>query len=216
MATTKKTHTTKKTPVSKKTTAKTSKKTVKKAPRLTWRFYVVTIGIFVISVATVIVIGYLTASVVEKHTAQDRLAKINDIYASLNLNDEAYPVERSDVFGDKRVYDWDKGRSRSSEVDYVHADTVSNTVAELDAKIKAAGFTFIDEPYPGAVSVQYHYKSAEGEYVRLTVYSKPYQDALRNSLIMEGVKAEDTVKGMDKNAGPAYVIVKVNLDDNNE
>jgi len=216
MATTKKTHTTKKTPVSKKATSKTPKKGAKKAPRLTWRFYVVTIGIFVVAVATVIVIGYLSANAIAKQTAQDRLTRINDVYASLNLDTEKYPVEKSNVFGDKRVYDWDKSRTFASEIDYVHADTVSNTVADLDAKIKAAGFTFIDEPYPGAVSVQYHYKSADGKYVRLTVYSKPYQDALRNNLIMDGDKALDSVKTMDKNAGPAYVIIKVNLDDNNE
>lgn len=212
MATTKKTHTTKKAPVTKKTTVKA--KAVKKAPRLTWRFYVVTIGIFLVAVTTVVVAAYLAAGIVAKQDNQARLDRINNVYASLNLG-EKYPVESSDVFGDKRVYDGDKSRTHASRIDYVHADTVSNTVADLDAKIKAAGFTFVNEPYPGSTSIQYHYKSTDGAYVQLTVFSKQYQDALRNGIIM-GRDNEAAVRGMDKNAGPAHVIIKVNLDDNNE
>lgn len=216
MATTKKTNTTKKTPVTKKSTSKA--KAVKKAPRLTWRFYAVTIGIFLVAVTTVVVVAYLAAGIVAKQNNQARLERINDIYASFNIGDE-YKLEKMNVFGDKRPYDWGgdagKGRTYSSEIDYLRGDTVSNTVADLDAKIKAAGFTFVDEPYPGSGNVQYHYKSKDGEYVRLTVSSKQYNDALRNGIIM-GRDHEDAVRGMDKNAGPAEVILKVNLDDNNE
>ncbi len=208
----------KNTPTKKKTTVKktaTSKKSlVKKAAPLTWRFYVVTIGIFVVAVTAFIVLALLTAGVVEKNTNQGRLDRIKGIYTSLNISDE-YRLERYDVFGDKRPYDWDKNRTTSSVIEYVHGDTVNNTVAELDAKIKAAGFTFIDEPYAGSKQTQYHYKSPEGEYIRLSVSSKPYWDAIANASAM---KAEPTaeVYAMDVNAGPALVTLKVNLDDNNE
>lgn len=214
MATSKKTHTTKKAPVTKKTTARKSK--VVKARPLTWRFYVVTIGIFVVAVSAMIVIALLANNVIVGQNEKARLNRINDIYASLELDNKDYTHEQANVFGDKRVYEWDKSRTYSSVISYRHADTVSNTVAELDAKIKAAGFEFIDEPYPGSVYVQYHYKSAKNEYVRLTVESKPYQDAWYNAAVMGNGEVPESVYEMDKNAGPSAVTIKVNLDDNNE
>ena len=205
--------TTKKTPVTKKTTAK-KKVAPKKAPRLTWRFYVVTIGIFLVAVMTVIVIAMFTQRVVMNNTNQARLDRIEGIYASLQL-DDSYRVTNVDVFGDKRVYEWDKGRTYSSAIQYIHGESVSNTVAELDAKIKDADFTFVDEPYPGSSSTQYHYKSKDGEYIRLTVISKPYQDALQNASAMDREPSQ-AIYDMNKNAGPSAVTIKVNLDDNNE
>lgn len=213
MATTKKKPITKKTSVTKKATVKNARGP-KRLPKLTWRFYAVTIGIFLIAVTTVVVLGYITAGVVAKQTTAERLDRINGIYASLDLGED-YKVEDRIVFGDKRVYNWDKNRSYSSEINYVHGDTVSNTVAEVDAKVKAAGFTFIDEPYPNTKQTQYHYKSAKGEYIRLTVESKPYRDAFINASAMNQENSS-AVQAMDTNAGPAYVTIKVNLDDNNE
>ena len=210
MATTKKTHTTKKASVSKQTT---KNKAVKARP-LTWRFYVVTVGIFVVSVSTIIVLAFLANSVVTSQNNKARYDRIQAIYSSLNIGDD-YIQDRSNVFGDKRPYDWDKSRTYSSEIDYRHADTVSNTVADLDAKIKAAGFEFIDEPYPGSTSVQYHYKSSKGEFIRLSVESKPYSDAWYNAHSMNK-EIPQSVYAMDKNAGPSNVVIKVNLDDNNE
>ena len=55
------------------------------------------------------------------------------------------------------------------------------TTPFLRPKIEAAGFTFVEEPYPNAVDVQLHFKSAKGEYVRLTVSSKPRDDAVRKA-----------------------------------
>jgi hypothetical protein len=207
MAVSKKTTPTKKTTRTTKTTKKV------KARPLTWRFYVVTIGIFLVSVAAVVVLALFTAQAFIRHQEQARLDRINAIYASLNL-DDSYILSDSMVFGDKRVYEWDDSRTYSSRKEYIKADTVSNTVAELDAKIKAAGFGFIDEPYPGTVSTQYHYKSPNGEYVRLTVASKPYWDATSNAALMN--QSLDNFSSMDTNAGPSKVTIKVNLDDNNE
>ena len=144
-----------------------------------------------------------------------RLDRINGIYTSLEL-DNSYQLEKANVFGDMRVYEGDEGRTRSSERTYLHGDTVSNTVAQLDAKIKSSGFMFFDEPYPGAAQVQYHYKSSDGEYIRLSVASKQYEDAWRNAALMGQQKPSDDVFAMDKNAGPSRVTIKVNLNDNNE
>ena len=138
MATTKKKPTTKKSSVTKKATIKNTQ-SPKRARPLTWRFYVVSIGIFLVAVATVLVLAYLTAGIVARQNNQDRLDRISSIYTSLNI-DDTYTPTKTNVFGDKRVYDWDAGRTYSSEIDYVHADTVNNTVADLDTKIKAAGF----------------------------------------------------------------------------
>lgn len=206
---------TKKTSAAKKVTVSAKSKKKVKAAAPTWRFFVVSIGIFLVAVAVVIVMGLLTSHYVVSKTHEARLDRINSIYASLDL-DKSYQVERTNVFGDKRVYEWDSGRTYSSEMNYLHGDTVSNTVAELDAKIKSAGFVFFDEPYPGSVQVQYHYKSSDGEYIRLSVASKQYNDAWRNAAVMGQGQPSDEVFAMDKNAGPAQVTIKVNLDDNNE
>ncbi|HWT39744.1 MAG TPA: hypothetical protein VN081_00490, partial [Dongiaceae bacterium] len=156
---------------------------------------------------------FINNSVVAQ-TNQTRLNRIQAIYSSLNL-DDSYQVTSTNVFGDKRPYSYDKSRTSSSEIDYLHGDTVSNTATALDTKIKAAGFSFIGEPYPGSKETQYHYKSDNGEYIRLTVESKPYADALQNAYAMKQ-QPTDVLDNMDTNAGPSKVIVKVNLDDNNE
>lgn len=211
---TQKRQTTKKAPVTKK--ASTQKGgSAKKAPRLTWKFYVVTIGIFLVAVMSVIVIALFTAHTIATRMNQERLEHIKDIYTSLNI-DDSYKLESSDVFGDKRVYTWDRGRTYSSTVRYLKGDTVSNTVAELDAKIKDAGFAYVGEPYPGSKSIQYHYKSKDGEYIRLTVESKVYTDAVMNNSAMNRVPPTQDIQSIDTNAGPALVTIKVNLDDNNE
>lgn len=206
--------TTKKTTTPKKVSASSRSKKHIASPAPTWRFFVVTIGIFLVAVSVVVVMGLLASHYITNQAKQARLERINNVYTSLNI-DKTYQLDRSDVFGEKRVYEWDKNRTYSSAISYLHGDTVSNTVAELDAKIKAAGFMFIDEPYPGSTQTQYHYKSSDGEYIRLSVSSKQYNDALRNTSVM-GVEPSDAIYAMDKNAGPAAVTIKVNLDDNNE
>lgn len=208
MATTKK-----KTPPKKVSTTSRAKARAKAIPP-TWRFYAVTIGIFLIAVTTFVVIAYLTAGIVAKQYNSSRVDRINEIYTSLELGDEYY-VQSTDVFGDKRPYVKGEDRTQASSMQYLRGDTVSNTVAELDSKIKAAGFNFISEPTPGSRTIQYHYQSNEGEYLRLLVTSKLYNDAVQNAMIM--TKAAPTnLDSIDTNAGPAHVVVKVNLDDNNE
>jgi len=201
----------------KKTTPKklsNSKNAKNSARPWSWRFSLITIGIYTIAVTTVVIGALVASNAIITQYNKDRLSRIDAVYTSLKL-DDSFKVQDVSVFGDKRVYASDKSRTYSSEIDYIHGDTVSNTVAKLDEKIKAAGFTFVNEPYPGAVSTQYHYKSANGEYIRLTVSSKLYDDATTNAYAMN----EDTssiISKLDKNAGPANVIIKVNLDDNNE
>lgn len=194
----------------------TKKGVFAKAKPLTWKFYVVTIGIFLVSIAAVVVISLFTAFVVQRNTAMQRLDKIQTIYSSIQL-DDSYQLEDAKVFGGKKTYDWDKGRTYSSAMYYLHGDSVTNTFNELDAKIREAGFVFINEPYPGAVQRQYHYKSADGAYIRLSVESKKYADAVRNAAIMKQDLTEAVEQaGKDTDSGPAKVTIKVNLDDNNE
>lgn len=208
MATTKKTSTSRKSSKSKNAKAQ--------ARPWSWRFSILTIGIYAIAVTTVVLAALFVANVVSAQQNKVRLERIEDIYSSLELP-ESYAVEHADVFGDKRKYEWDDGRSYSSRIEYVNADTVSATVSDLDKRIKASGFEFVDEPYPGnEINKQYHYKSENGEYIRLTVYSKVYHDALRNALIMNKEFPLSELDSIDKNAGPASAIIKVNLDDNNE
>jgi hypothetical protein len=143
-----------------------------------------------------------------------RLGRINDIYTKINVSDKYIP-HFQDVFGDKRPYNNDKSRSTSSEKGYFRGASVDVTVKELDAAIKMAGFVFIDEPDKGSPDVQYHYKSVRGEYVRLSVSSKLRADAFQNSYLMTGEYKQSTFS-IDPNVGPSNVVIKVNLDDNNE
>ncbi len=228
MVASKKSQTTKRKTTSRAVSAKTvktptkrasSKRTTKKAVArpLTWRFYVVTIGIFVLAVSATVGLGLFMVKVAESQQAavmSHRYARIANIYDKLELGDK-YEVTKSAVFGEKRFYKEDSSRTYASSKEYVHGDSVLNTVTELDTKIKAAGFDFIGEPYPGSKYTEYHYKSAKGEYIRLTVSSKPRDDAIRNDVAMNR-ESSAAVLDMDANTGPANVIIKVNLDDNNE
>jgi hypothetical protein len=147
---------------------------------------------------------------------QPREARIVEIYKSLDIGDE-YRLESSDISGQKKVYEWDPGRSYSSSIELIRGLTVEKTFAELDAKITAAGFTKFDEPYAGSLAMQYHYKSKGGEFIRLSVSSKLRDDAFTNfSLMNPGSEVPDTAFSLDPNAGPSSVTLKVNLDDNNE
>lgn len=228
MVASKKSQTTKRTAVSRAASAKTAKspvkravgkKTTKKAVArpLTWRFYVVTIGIFALAVSATLGLGLFMVKVAESQQSavmSHRYARIANIYDSLKLDDSYQPTD-SNVFGEKRFYKEDKNRTYASSKEYIHGDTVSNTVLALDTKIKAAGFSFVGEPYAGSKYTQYHYRSANGEYLRLNVSSKPRDDAIRNDAAMNR-ESTAAVLDMDANSGPSNVTIKVNLDDNNE
>lgn len=174
--------------------------------------------VWVVGILAIIVGLFWGFSAWQRAHQQARLDKIEAIYASFQLDENEYAVTSYNVFGDKRPYDYDKSRSQSSSIEYVHADTPSATMTDLDGKIKAAGFTFIDEPYAGSAAFkEYHYKSKKGEYVRLNVMSKPYFDAIRNDAIMNKNLGElTTPDSFDTNQAPSNVTIKVNLDDNNE
>jgi hypothetical protein len=195
----------------KKTTTSKKKLIPAKARPVTWKFYVVSIGIFLVAVTSVVVIALLASHSIASQQMGDRYNRIQNIYSSLKL-DDSYNVETANVFGDKRTFNKDDKRTFSSEVVYIKAANVKETLADADAKIKASGFKFVKEPSPTSFAPIYDYKSDDGEYLRLRVSSKPYFDAVRNTLIMNSEYSED-LKTMDKNAGPSNVSIKVNLDD---
>lgn len=162
-----------------------------------------------------LIIAVLGTFAMNKAIEQQRLNRINAIYQSFDLSfDDGYMVAYQNVFGDKRVYEWDKGRTYSSAIEYYYGADVDETAAELRQKIEAAGFEYFDEPYPGSADIQWHFKSDKGEYVRLTVSSKLRDDAITNAYLMN--QDDSTAVEMDANAGPSSITLKVNLDDNNE
>lgn len=166
---------------------------------------------FIVLLATV---GVLTIGVRANNDA--RLYRINHIYESLGIDTtDKYILQSQNVFGDKRFYSYDRGRTYSSEKQYIRAANVDTTAKELDTAVKAAGLSFIGEPYAGSTEIQYYYKSSKGEFVRVSVTSKLRNDAFQNSYWMSGKFSEADFK-IDPNAGPSNVVIKVNLDDNNE
>lgn len=168
-------------------------------------------GVIVIAVLVALV---LSLSVIPAIVNNARLNRINEIYSSIKTPENIY-FEKEDVFGNKRPYDYDKSRTISSMKTFVVAKTVNETADYMDKAIKDAGYTFFEESYPGSTSKEYHYKTSRGEYIRLNVSSKLRDDAASNELLMNGDFSESFYK-IDPNAGPATVILKVNLDDNNE
>ncbi len=193
--------------MAKKTTKRKSAKTVNSKKNLALSIGVIILALVALIVASIVVAQSIAAS----HIAE-RKDRIESIYASLNLGD-GLVKEQVNIFGDKRPYEWDKSRSYSSSVTYVSPKPVDETFAELDAKIRAAGFEMFDEPYPGSVNKQYHYKKG-GAYVRLSVSSKLRDDAFFNTHWTDGDTTQ--LDSIDPNAGPSNVTIKVNLDDNNE
>ncbi len=153
---------------------------------------------------------YLLNRLIVNHENNNRLDKINAVYTSLNL-DNSYRLVKSNVFGDKRVYSYDPGRTFSSSVEYAHNDTPANTTADLRKKIEAAGFTYVQTEYEGSTNPVIEFKNSTGNWVRVGVTSKFVQDA-----IVYGTANESDPLINHKDEAPSYVTVKVNLDDNNE
>jgi hypothetical protein len=152
---------------------------------------------------------YLIDRMMVSRANQVRYDRISAIYTSFNLGD-SYRIATSNVFGDKRVYDWDSSRTYSSSVEYGHNDTVLNTYADLKRKIVAAGFSYLQTEYVGSISQLDEYKNSDGEYVRVSVVTS---DVHAVDLYGTPSKIADVA---DTNAAPSYVVIKVNLDDNNE
>jgi hypothetical protein len=171
------------------------------------------VGIVIVFLA--VVIGLILVLTIPPKINNDlRLRRINQIYSSIELPANTY-FNTQNIFGDKRPYPYDKGRSFSSQKSFVVAKTVTETTDIMDKAIKAAGYTFFEEAYPGSTSKEYHYKTSRGEYIRLSVSSKLRDDAASSEVLMNG-KFDDAFFKIDPNAGPSSVILKVNLDDNNE
>ncbi len=191
---------------------KNKKKQTKRSSPLKTKRSLIWIGsIIVLAIAATFI--YMNAyPPIYNNIRKDRIEKI---YSSLNLNDEEYILQEESVFGEKRTYEWDKGRSYSSSKQYLRAADVRTTVAELRKAIESAGFKFIGEPYPGSMQTQYHFRSGNNEYIRMTVSGKPRDDAFQNRILMHK-ELDESVFKIDPNEGPSNVIIKVNLDDNNE
>jgi hypothetical protein len=148
---------------------------------------------------------HVAYNITHREEIRERQTRILAIYDNLHLPAD-YELVAENIFGRKIPYDWDSSRTYASSRDYVRNANVDLTTADLRARVEAAGWTFIDEPYPKAVIKELHFKSVNHEYLRMEVESKPRSDALRQN-------KEDNI---DPNEGPSIVNIKVNLDDNNE
>jgi len=154
--------------------------------------------------------AYTFVQLAEYRTSHTRLNEISSIYSSLNL-DESYRIAKSDVFGDKREYSWDSSRSFSSSVEYGKNASVSATFSDLKNRIQLAGFEQIEGPNYGPIARQDHYKNSDGQYIRVSVESKAWHDAILYGLETPAPQSPDASEN-----GPVYVTIRVNLDDNNE
>jgi len=156
------------------------------------------------------ILGLYTIPTINNAIRKDRIVSI---FNSLKIDDQKYTIKYDIVFGDKKSYSYDSGRSASSVKMYTRNANVDVTVAELKQAIAATDFKFYEEPYPGTADFMYIYKSPRNEYLRVSVSSKARTDDYFNRYNM-GLSTDDIT--ISPNAGPSNVTVKVNLDDNNE
>ena len=151
---------------------------------------------------------------IQQFTSQQNISirkeRILAIYESLKL-DDTYKKTGERIFGEKRLYSSDPHRSYSSERHYVRDTSVDVTVADTRKSIESSGFTYIGEPYAGSVTIQYHFKNDRGEYIRISVSSKTRDDAFGDKNTPPNIDY-----GIDPNSAPSNVVIRVNLDDNNE
>jgi hypothetical protein len=153
--------------------------------------------------------GSKIGPVVTDHVREYR---IKQLYASLNL-DATYLPQASNIFGDKRIAS--PGRTQASSVTFVRGASVNETLSDLKHRVETAGFSFLQQEYPGSASPVDEFKDSKGEYVRISASSKPRDDAILDKALMRETPNPSDYD-MDLNAGPSNVTIKVNLDDNNE
>lgn len=169
------------------------------------------IGLVAVAALTVCVGFAYREHVRHERAASTRYSHILALYRSLHLTSD-YVLTDQEIFGDKRVYDWDRSRTYASWRTYTRSADVPATLAELRAAIERAGFVYFDEPYPNSVFKELHFKNSQNEYLRLNIASQPYNDAWRAA--SRGGYQPSSLP--DPNHGPSEVTIKINLDDNNE
>lgn len=165
--------------------------------------------VFVLFVSLALSLFFINRLIVNKENT-DRYDKIMGIYSKLDL-DKSYRAVKSDVFGDKRVYSWDKGRSYSSSQVYARNATPADTAADLQKKIEAAGFQYVQTEYADSTNPVFEYRNKSGNWIRVSPESKFVYDAYTFGT----TSASDPLVN-HKDEAPSYVTIKVNLDDNNE
>lgn len=154
---------------------------------------------------------FLIDRLVANKANSDRYGKIMSVYQSLNLGD-SYREQKSDVFGDKRIYESDKSRTYASSIIYSHLATPTETMAAVHKQVVAAGFTYVQTEYADSIQPIQEFKNSEGVWIRVGTMSKSVYDML---FVYNNATAEDPAIN-HKDEAPTYVTVKVNLDDNNE
>ena len=153
---------------------------------------------------------YALVNAVKSQQNHARVDRIHEIYNSLNL-DKSYRLASENIFGDKRVYDWDKSRTFASSQEYGRDATVDETFADLEKRATDAGFESVGTEYENSTAEQHHYKSEAGEYIRISVMNRAWHDSL-----LYGTQLPDSDELNRRDLAPVYVTIKVNLDDNNE
>lgn len=171
--------------------------------------------LFTIGAAALIVFGsWGIRSIIEANN-QSRIDRIEAIYTSLKLNN-AYAITGQEIFGEKKQYAANSDKTYASWTSYVHTDTVDATYAEIDSQITSAGFERVEDPEAGAVITQATYMSKKGEYIKVSVASKPFADAFEGASSMDKEVLSKIAEQYDINAGPSNVIIYVNLDTNSQ
>jgi hypothetical protein len=153
---------------------------------------------------------YTVSQLTYAYQAEQRLDRIKQVYVSLDL-DDSYRVAGGEIFGEKRIYEWDESRTYASSAYFGRDADRSETFADLRAHIESAGFEQIEGPDYADISRQDHYRSDDGEYIRVSIDTAAWHSAM-----LYGTELPEPGSPASDETGPVYVTIKVNLDDNNE
>ena len=144
-----------------------------------------------------------------------RAARVHEIYASLQLSDD-YVYQTGAIAGERRLYKQDGTRSWSSYQTYLRGASLTQTVKELNDSIIKAGFKQIWQSENASVIAERRYVNDKQEYIRFKAESKLRLEYYQNSYLMGLDTATIQKNAIDPESGPIRVMIKVNLDDNNE
>ena len=154
---------------------------------------------------------YLVDRMIVAREHQQRYDEITKIYKELNI-DDSYRTAKTNIFGDKRQYESDKGRTYASSIEFGRNASVADTTQDLREKAEKSGFSYIQTEYEDSASPVYEYKNSAGNWLRISVEPKNLaDDTLYGTSNFKFENTEQT-----KAMSPSYVTIKVNLDDNNE
>ena len=136
-----------------------------------------------------------------------RQQEVMSIYQDLKL-DETYRLDDMDVYTSTVADTSDSKHGQTSSITYGRNADRQATFADLEKRIKAAGFTKVDNPDHGELARQDHYENDDGEVIRVSIETAAWHEAM-----LYGTELPTPQSKQANIEGPVYITIKVGLGD---